>query len=186
MSSLDQLLAEIRKLDPLGHLHGLAYEKTYNESLGITGHPSDFYVFMPYGTWPAAGIKETPKTPPTSVLEDAIIDVLQAGAPDASPKDCFIDIVHLQGSVRDFFHQTTKNRKSIVDTLADIVNRTDKSATPIVRFLIGVQDISHQDQFWKDESNIYTDMFWDQGKPRTTHPKAQLHVAYYSPNFKPS
>ncbi|MCJ1283553.1 hypothetical protein MMC26_002883 [Xylographa opegraphella] len=187
MTSLDQLDAAIKRLDPQALLAGLSYDKTYNQSLGLSGDPSDFKVFIPYKTWPSETDPSKYPTTFASALEDAFKDVLAHGSAQTDDKSpCFIDIAHLDGGLGPFFTESTDGSPSIAQALADIVNRTAASTTPIVRFLAGTESIDPS-SFWASNSGNYNAIFWPNGgPPLITHPKAEFHVGFYSPNFRPS
>ncbi|MCJ1385496.1 hypothetical protein MMC17_008619 [Xylographa soralifera] len=176
--------AATKKLDPKALLAGLSYSKTYNQSLGLSGDPLDFKVFIPYTTWPSETDPSKYPTSFTSALEDAFKDVLAYGSvqtDDSSP--CFIDITHLDGGLGPFFTESTNGSISVAQAIADVVNRTAASTTPIVRFLAGAESIDPS-SFWASNSGNYNAMFWPNGgPPLISHPKAEFHVGFYSPNF---
>ena len=183
--SINDLESLLKKLDstaaPESRLEGYAFEKTFNESLGLSGNVADFVVFIPWRSWPQATFKDTHYP---SALQEAFKDVLSKGA---DKSNCFLDIVTLNPH-EIFFNESTDPQNpvdSVAHALAEVIDQTDDSVTPIIRLLAGSEDNKTADQFWNDNRKKFENIFWRDGKPLVKkNKKAKLYVGYYSPSFK--
>lgn len=182
-ATLDYLERWLNRLDnaaPDGlHLNGIAYDKSFNESFAIDEKfQDDFTVFSPWGTW--ARERENIRTYPTPA-QQALIDVLTRGI-KAGDSKCFIDIATLLPAP-EFWTESGPGKKSVIDTIADAVNKCSTDAEPVIRFIIGDQDAKQRTEVY--DGDRITKIFWDGKNPKITHKKARLYVGYYSPNFHP-
>ena len=182
MASIDELERRLKDIDstasPDSRLEGITFEKTYNESLGLKpDNVSDFKVFIPWRSWPAGALPEKTEFP--SALQEAFKDVLSKGSDRSS---CFIDLHTLNPNL-EFFKEPDA-LSSVAKAIAQVIDNTDESVTPVVRFLAGSDENKTNEQFWHDYGKTFEDVFWPNGEPLVKHKKARLYVAYYSPNLK--
>ncbi|KAK5654251.1 hypothetical protein OQA88_7426 [Cercophora sp. LCS_1] len=183
-------------VDP-SHFEGLSYGITYNDRLGLP-KGGDFLVVSPFGKLPADDAAfarasdqyDEGKMP----IQEAFKDVLIKGNDlSADQTTLFIDIADLDDDNGNTVFLTEGGADSIAETIAGLVNELEKSrpgVTPVIRFLRGASGkVSVDDAFWNSHRPGIEAMFWktdDSGKelvPRITHPNAQFHIGYYSPNF---
>ena len=159
-------------------LEGVAFEQTYNESLGLPGQTPDYLVFIPWRKWPGDPLPQGTHYP--SALQEAFKDVLKHGA---DPKTCFIDIITLNPHA-EFFNEPGTT-ECVADAIADAIDQTDESVTPVIRFLAGTEDNKTAETVWNENKAKFEAIFWRDGKPLVKKNKhARLYVGYYSPNFK--
>ena len=183
--SINDLETLLKKLDSTAgkesRLEGYVFEKTFNESLGFSGNVADFLVFIPWRTWPQATFKDTHYP---SALQEAFKDVLHKGADKST---CFIDLVTLNPHEIFFNESTDRNNPtdSVAQALAELIDQTDESVTPIIRFLAGSEENKTAEQFWNDNRKKFENIFWRDGKPLVKkNKKAKLYVGFYSPSFR--
>ncbi|KAE9378673.1 hypothetical protein N431DRAFT_460007 [Stipitochalara longipes BDJ] len=187
MTPLEDLNDKLKALDeqfPDAKLENLAFKLTKNESLGLSGDPSDFKVFIPYRKWPDKITDPLPETKFPSALQEAFKDVLVHGSKDKTT--CWIDIVSLNPK-EAFFTETSADgaHDSLAHAIADVVNKIDASEAPVIRILAGADENYSSDQYWENNRDKYVKMFWDaNAKPLIQHKKAKLYVGYYGPTFK--
>ena len=184
MSSLDALHQALEALDPDGILKGKSYEQTWNESLGFTG-PADFHVGLPYNPWPS----DKSGTPREfeSALAVGLKDVLKRGldASSATEGNLFIDIAQLStGGWAGFFDSVGEGKENLALSLGRMVGSLPPNVTPIIRFLLGLQNEKSACKKWEEDLQPeFANVFWPDGKCVFPHPKAQIHVGLYSPSF---
>jgi len=188
-SSLEKLEQWLNQLDEAAskenRLKGIAYEKSFNHSLGLP--QQDFTVFSPWGTW------KSDNTDFPTPLQKAFCDVLKHGKSDTL--NPIIDLASLQPDLEFMLEPGRKGDKddkspSLANALADFVNSCPQESKPIIRFLVGTENATTRKELWSGgKKTLMTDIFWklEDGtrKPRITHPNAMLFVGYYNPNFKP-
>jgi hypothetical protein len=196
MASLKDLDGMLRMVQNVAggttDMRGLSWELSNNESLGFNkDQPTDFKVAMPYGTWPndVASIASDTNFP--SPLQASFKETLIEGSKDSSV--CFIDLLSLNPASIFFTEPETKKgltpekALSLSHAIANVVNAVDPSKTPVIRFLCGTETTKARAAAWEEGDDCYKkrfeQMFWPNGEPLITHPKAMLHVGYYSPSF---
>lgn len=179
--SIDKLLEWVSELDTdsnAGNLKGIAFDKTANDRLGLTGTKDDFTVNIPWGSWKQEKQKSFP-----SQLQQGIFDVLKAGQTDTEQP--FMDLASLVPH-EEFFTESSDG-KSVAQSIADWVNHYDFEKTaPVVRFLVG--DDAAKDRETSFKRSPFTNIFWplkDGKRVRLIkHPKARIYVGYFNPNFR--
>lgn len=188
MASLAEIENAIKKLDPNLSLHGLSYGTTQNQSLGIPSTEtidSHFFSILPFGDFK----NPTGLVPGFSGLERAFKLVLTAGVEEfkkvsagGSKLPLFIDITHTEESGPAPFFLDGHPGNSVAQAVASAVNGVDHETEVIIRFLVG----TNMDNFWEDERGRqqYEKLFWSSPELKITHPKAKLHVGYYSPHYQ--
>lgn len=191
MTSIKELYNAIKKVDLAGSpLEGTAYEMTYNDTLGLpSGSP--FIVLAPFSSLPQndetfAKVSYVAGKMP---IQEAFKAVLNEGLRLSTGQDTlFIDIADLDQNDTSFFTEGAAN--SVAEAIADLVNnQVPANVRPVIRFLRGTPDNEVDDNFWKSRQPNIEAIFWkndDNGNmvPRITHQKAELHIGFYSPNFK--
>lgn len=190
MVTLDEIEADLKRLDPAGILNGVAYSKSFNTRLGVAPYatkPFDFSVFIPWGSWDVYNHRNDsppPKIP--SQFGIAIQQVITAGVKDPSGqvdnKTCFIDLVHLGNPDTTFMTEANGEWPGVVQTLAKYVDQMDPEMTPVIRFLTGSAEREPKPSVATQSS--YLDSFWPNGSSVFRHKKAMLYIGYYNPNFK--
>lgn len=190
MASIRALYDEIKKIDLAGSpFEGTAYDITFNDSLGLPGG-SPFIVLSPFSSLPPddAAFKDVSYAAGKMPIQEAFKAVLREGQKLSTGQNTlFIDIADLDENDTSFF--TEGGVDSVADAIADLVNnQVPPSVKPVIRFLRGTPD-QVDDNFWKSRQPNIEAIFWkNDGNgntiPRITHQKAELHVGYYSPNFK--
>lgn len=126
-----------------------------------------------------------------TALQGAILDALKAAKENAAGvKTPFIDFASLKPDYEDkfkFFLESGNELPSIADALADFVNSFPDDSEPVIRYLNGDERGSTPKDVWNEHEKCFRAIFFGPGKdgqPRFRHPKAQLFVGYYCPNFK--
>lgn len=126
-----------------------------------------------------------------TALQGAVLDALKAAKENAAGvKSPFIDFASLKPDYDGwfkFFLESGKDLPSIADALADFVNSFPDDSEPVIRYLNGDERGSTPKDVWNDHEKCFRAIFFGpgkDGKPRFRHPKAQLYVGYYCPNFK--
>ncbi|KAK1656425.1 hypothetical protein BDP81DRAFT_389200 [Colletotrichum phormii] len=182
-SRLEQLRDHLSSLDPKNSLEGVSFHYDTANELGFNpGDPFDFFVAIPFGKW-------SNKLPPLpNVVAAAVSEALTNGmisknisiGQDGS-KCMFIDLLTLASFHSTFF------TKGISPTLKKLVNGLPSDVTPVIRLLCG-DNATTADQFGDagNESgwNNYKQIFWSDNQPSITHPKAELYIGFYNPDFK--
>ncbi|KAK0645825.1 hypothetical protein B0T16DRAFT_445977 [Cercophora newfieldiana] len=197
MPSINDVHKVIKQADVYpADFDGLTYGITYNDILGLPGG-SPFIVLSPFGSLPsddkaytaAAATYAEGQMP----IQKTFKEVLTKGnALSAGQETLFIDIADLDDdndiSNTTFFTEGGEN--SIAEAIAHLVNtQVPATVTPVIRFLRGTHNAATGEPFWKSRQASIEAIFWktdNNGKdlvPRITHPKAGLHVGFYSPNF---
>ncbi|KXH30632.1 hypothetical protein CSAL01_05380 [Colletotrichum salicis] len=182
-SRLEQLRDHLSSLDPKNSLEGVSFHyDTANELAFNPGDPFDFFVATPFGKW-------SNKTPPVpNVVAAAISEALTNGMTSKNisigqdgSKCMFIDLLTLAPFHSTFF------TKGISPTLNKLVNGLPSDVTPVIRLLCGDNAMT-ADQFRDAVNgsgwNNYKQIFWSDNQPSTTHPKAELYIGFYNPDFK--
>jgi len=177
---LDQAASEENRLK------GIAYEKTFNTSLGFD--KQDFTVFSPWGSW-TSDYKRNYPTP----LQKAFCDVLEQGK--SNTLNPVIDLASLQPDLGFFLDEGKQGESDgkypcVADAVANFVNNCPENSKPVIRFLVGTESAKKRKELWSGEKEtLMTDIFWElkDGKrvPRIKHLNAMLYVGYYNPNFNP-
>lgn len=165
---------------------GLAYGITHNDSLGLPGGP--FTVLAPFSRLPhgdAASAFAEGKMP----IQQAFKAVLAKGYELSSNQETLIiDMPDLADGNADTVFFTEGGTNSVADAIAGLVNKVPTSVAPIIRFLRGAYVPVVDDQgFWNSRRPGIEAIFWkhdgQQVSPHITHPKVELHLGYWSPNF---
>ncbi|KIV77246.1 hypothetical protein PV11_09059 [Exophiala sideris] len=188
--TLKELNDFLSALDPQNFLEGVSFHLDANNQLGFKpSDPFDFYVATPYGNW---NNYPTPGPPEPNVVASAISKALDIGlqSPNVSTspngqKYIFIDFLNFSRWDTGFW--TNDGDNGIFGTLRFFVNRLPSDVTPVIRLLSGEQGIDIHG--WNDDNNWdgwkrFQQNFWVQGAPAFTHPKAQLYIGWYNPDFK--
>ncbi|KAK1494624.1 hypothetical protein CTAM01_08978 [Colletotrichum tamarilloi] len=182
-SKLEQLRHYLSSLDPKNLLEGVSFHYDTANELGFKpGDPFDFFVATPFGKW-------SDTSPPIpNVVAAAVSEALVNGMASKNisigqngSKYMFIDLLTLAPFNSTFF------TKGISPTLNKLVNGLPSDVTPVIRLLCGDNGITAA-QF-KDASNgsgwnDYKQIFWSNNQPSITHPKAELYIGFYNPDFK--
>ncbi|KAK0616637.1 hypothetical protein B0T14DRAFT_482960 [Immersiella caudata] len=179
---------------------GLAYGITNNEILGLPNGGA-FTVLSPSSPFGAAAFKTAAVAPGKMPIQQAFKDVLIKGYERSKDQTTlFIDLADLDDEGDSgknnpgnpiFFTEGDKEGTSIAQAIADLVNKLPHNVKPVIRFLRGTSTTGTVDkdgEFWNVRRRGIEAIFWkvEGGElvPRITHPDAELHVGYYSPNFK--
>lgn len=180
-------------------LKGLSFDRSNNESLGLSGDASDFTIFMPSEL---SKLRNKDSTFP-SATQQAFKDVIKKGLVREDKKIVLIDIATLKPEMQ-YFIQGGEN--SVIKSLANAVKDL-KEKKVVIRLLVGDERLPPNkevvDQRWdrpKDYANSlkkrYEEIFWSIGAkpaegaspeytPIFDHPDVSLYVGYYCPNFQP-
>lgn len=193
-------------LDP-AHFEGLAYGITNNDILGLPGG-GPFTVLSPSSPFGEAAFKAATKLnrdgkpagilPGKMPIQEAFKAVLVKGYElSKDQKILFIDISDLDDDYGKssgnpiFFTEGDKEGTSVAEAIASLVNKVPHDVKPVIRFMRGTSTGGRVDmdgEFWQIRRPGIEAIFWkvEDGNlvPRITHPSAELHVGYYSPNFK--
>ncbi|KAK4934597.1 hypothetical protein LTR10_024178 [Elasticomyces elasticus] len=188
--TLRELNDFLSALDPQNFLDGISFHLDANNQLGFRpSDPFDFYVATPYGNW---NNYPTPGPPEPNVVASAISKALDIGlqSPNVSTssngqKYIFIDFLNY--SRWDVSFWTNDGDNGILGTLRFFVNRLPSDVTPVIRLLSAEQGINIG--WWNDDKNLdgwnfFQQNFWVKGASAFTHPKAQLYLGWYNPDFK--
>ncbi|KXH27763.1 hypothetical protein CNYM01_06667 [Colletotrichum nymphaeae SA-01] len=182
-SKLEQLRDYLSSLDPKNSLEGVSFHYDTANELGFNpGDPFDFFVATPFGKW------SNTSPPIPNVVAAAVSEALVNGMASKNisigqdgSKYMFIDLLTLAPFNSTFF------TKGISPTLNKLVNGLPSDVKPVIRLLCGDNGITAA-QF-KDASNgsgwnDYKQIFWSNNQPCITHPKAELYIGFYNPDFK--
>jgi hypothetical protein len=192
-------------LDPK-RFDGLAYGITNNDVLGLPGG-GPFTVLSPSTPFGEAPYKKAVQVnsdgkpagifPGRMPIQEAFKAVLAQGYELSKDQTTvFIDIADLDdlGDGRNsgnpiFFTEGDKEKTSVAEAICNLVNKIPQDKKPVIRFLRGTETAAAlDDKFWQVRRPGIEAIFWkDEGGqlvPRISHPKAEIHVGYYSPNFK--
>jgi len=172
---------------------GLAYGITLNDSFGLPDH-SPFLTVSPFGHLPIsdADYAETVKTYGEGLMpiQKAFKKVLTEGYKLSKEQTTlFIDIADLDDDDANTAFLTEGGTESIAQAIANLVKQVPDNVTPVVRFLRGThQSVIQIETFWNTRRPGIEAIFWkkdsnNQLVPLILHPKAELHVGYYSPNM---
>ncbi|KXH29338.1 hypothetical protein CSIM01_01066 [Colletotrichum simmondsii] len=160
-SKLEQLRNYLSSLDPKNSLEGVSFHYDTANELGFNpGDPCDFFVATPFGKW------SNTSPPIPNVVAAAVSEALINGIASKNIS------IGYDGSN---------------PTLNKLVNGLPSDVTPVIRLLCGDNGITAA-QF-KDASNgsgwnDYKQIFWSDNQPSITHPKAELYIGFYNPDFK--
>jgi hypothetical protein len=192
MPTIQELKDVIKKHDGApGIFYGLSYHITHNESLSLPDG-SRFLTVSPFGHLPkpedykkAVGGYAEGKMP----IQDTFKQVLIQGY--ALCKDqatLIIDISDLDDDLGNTVFLTEGGKSSVAHAIADLVEQVPHDFTPVIRFLRGTHQPQFKiEEFWKTRQPGIEAIFWrkegNQLIPLITHPKAEFHIGYYSPNM---
>ncbi|KAK5242426.1 hypothetical protein LTR20_003459 [Exophiala xenobiotica] len=187
--TLKELNDFLSALDPQNFLQGVSFHLDANNQLGFRpSDPFDFYVATPYGNW-----NNYPNgLPEPNVVASAISKALDIGlqSPNVSSQNgqkyIFIDFLNLSRWDTQFW--TNDGDNGILGTLRFFVNRLPSDVTPVIRLLSGEPGLNinnWNDDNYQDGWKRFQQNFWNQGAGSAfTHPKAQLYIGWYNPDFK--
>ena len=179
---------------------GLAYGITNNQILGLEKDGA-FTVLSPSSPFGAATFEATKFAPGRMPIQESFKNVLSNGYDlSKDQKTLFIDIADLNDDDDNnpknsgntiFFTEGDKEGTSVAGAIASLVNTVPHDVKPVIRFLRGTSTtltVDKDGEFWNIRRPGIEAIFWkvEGGDlvPRITHPNAELHVGYYSPNFK--
>lgn len=202
--SIDLLEKWVSSLDRAANaksLKGVSFEKTYNESLGLSSHKTsgkdDFTVFIPFGSWDEYENPESTWKKYPSQLQKSFFDVI-AKAQETQADSPFMDMATLVPHA-EFFNEKggpdliggkSYEGQSVAKAIADWVDSQSRDKTPVVRLLIG-DDNPANDHTKPLADEPVTNIFWPRDEKTgnrvalVQHPKARIYVGYYNPNFHP-
>jgi len=194
-------------LEP-SRFEGLAYGITNNDCLGLPGgHP--FTVLAPstpFGEAAFNNLKVDVQGKPAPIvagkmpIQETFKAVLTKGYDLSKDQTTlFIDIADLDdddtGNPKNsgntvFFTEGDDEKRSVAEAIATLVNNVPANVKPVIRFLRGASTTNNLNDgtFWEIRRPGIEAIFWKneggQLVPRITHPSAELHIGYYSPNFE--
>jgi hypothetical protein len=188
LAKLETWLTDLdNRAPPQLRLKDSSFQKSYNESLGLSKDPLDFTVFIPWSSWDQEGKNTTYPAP----LQKNILEVLARGSSDT--KTPFVDFASLVPT-RKFMLESPEDghfEGSVADAIVQFIKRCDKTTSPVIRFLVGADGSKSRGDVWDGQNKtLFTDIFWEttsdgQYKPRVDHPNATIYVGYYNPDFQP-
>ena len=188
-------------------LKGHSFDRSSNESLGLSGQASDFTVFMPSNVLslrnkdPDFISKELKAFPSTT--QKAFKDVVDTGLKRKDTDTVLIDIATLAPEMQYFLQG---GDASVIRSLAGLVKGLEGKKV-VIRLLVGDEKIvannDEMDKRWdlpedygKSLKKRYEEIFWStdfkheakaspQYTPIFEYSDVTLYVGYYCPDFRP-